>query len=65
MISWKNFDALPAYARLQALAGRFNLAEAMAGENGARRVKGCSVPMAGGLSYNYAAKQVEEEVRIV
>ncbi len=28
----------------------------MAGENGAERVKNYSIPMAEGLSYNYAAK---------
>ena len=38
------------------------LAEAMTGESGADRVKKYSVPMAAGLSYNYAAKQVDDEV---
>ena len=62
MISWKNLDTLNAYARLDALKGRVNLAEAMTGENGARRVAQYSVPMAGGLEYNYAAKAVDDEV---
>ena len=34
----------------------------MTGENGAERVKNYSVPMAAGLAYNYAAKQVDDEV---
>jgi hypothetical protein len=34
----------------------------MAGENGAARVKNYSVPMAGGLSYNFAAKAVDDAV---
>ena len=34
----------------------------MAGENGAKRVKNYSVPMAAGLSYNYAAKEVDDNV---
>ncbi len=44
---------------------RVNLAEAMSGENGAERVKKYSVPMAAGLAYNYAAKQVDEKVLTV
>ena len=34
----------------------------MSGDNGAERVKNYSVPMAAGLSYNYASKQVNENV---
>ena len=34
----------------------------MAGENGAKRVKEYSVPMADGMIYNYAAKAVDEAV---
>ena len=34
----------------------------MTGENGAERVKKYSVPMAAGLAYNYAAKQVDDDV---
>ena len=33
----------------------------MTGENGAERVKNYSIPMAAGLVYNYAAKQVDEK----
>ena len=62
MISWKNLDTLAAYAKLSALKGSVKLAEVMAGENGAARVARYSVPMAGGLTYNYAAKAVDDEV---
>ena len=41
---------------------KVNLAEVMTGENGAERVKNYSVPMAAGLAYNYAAKQVDDDV---
>ena len=34
----------------------------MVGEKGAERVKKYSTPMAAGLTYNYAAKQVDETV---
>lgn len=61
MITWNNLDTVSAYQELQKTAP-VNLAEAMAGENGAARVKKYSVPMAAGLSYNYAAKQVDDEV---
>jgi len=61
MITWNNLDTIPAYQDLQK-AAPVNLAEAMAGEKGAERVKKYSVPMAAGLSYHYAAKQVDDEV---
>ena len=61
MIEWKNFDSLDAYEGI-ANVERVNLAEVMRGENGAERVKAYTVPMAAGLAYNYAAKQVDENV---
>ena len=62
MISWKNLDTIPAYDKLTALKGRVDLTQAMAGENGARRVAEYTVPMAGGLTYNYAAKAVDDTI---
>ena len=61
MITWNNLDTVKAYEVLQAVA-KVNLAEVMAGENGAARVKKYSVPMAEGMAYNYAAKQVDDDV---
>ena len=61
MINWKNFDSLASYKEI-ADVERVNLAEAMTGANGAERVKKYSVPMAAGMAYNYAAKQVDEKV---
>ena len=61
MITWNNLDTVKAYEALQGVA-KVNLAEVMAGENGAARVKKYSVPMAEGLAYNYAAKQVDDNV---
>ena len=61
MITWNNLDTVKAYEALQAVA-KVNLAEVMAGENGAARVKKYSVPMAEGMAYNYAAKQVDDDV---
>ena len=62
MANWKNLDTLAAYARLQTLKGRVRLQEVMSGEEGARRVAAYAVPMAAGLSYHYAAKQVDDTV---
>ena len=61
MITWNNLDTVKAYEALKA-ANKVNLAEVMSGENGAARVKKYSVPMAEGMAYNYAAKQVDDSV---
>ena len=61
MITWKNLDTVKAYDALKSVA-KVNLAEVMAGENGAIRVKKYSVPMAEGMAYNFAAKQVDDKV---
>lgn len=61
MVTWKNLDTVSAFQELQGQAP-VKLAEVMAGEGGAARVKKYSVPMAAGLSYNYAAKQVNDEI---
>lgn len=59
MINWNNLDTLTSYKKLSG-AVRVDLAKAMAGENGADRVKKYSIPMAEGLVYNFASKQVDD-----
>ena len=61
MVTWNNLDALASFQDLTKV-DHVNLAEVMAGESGADRVKNYSVPMAEGFVYNYAAKQVDEDV---
>ena len=61
MISWNNLDTVNAYQELLN-ADVVDLAAVMTGENGAERVKKYSVPMAGELAFNYAAKQVDDNV---
>ena len=61
MITWNNLDTLTSFKELENVE-RVDLVKAMAGENGAERVKNYSVPMAEGLTYNYAAKQVDDKV---
>ena len=58
MINWKNLNELASFQEL-AKAEKVCLPEVMAGENGAERARTYSVPMAEGLSYNYAAKSVD------
>ena len=62
MIAWKNLDTLDSFEKLAASDARVNLVEVMAGENGAQRVKTYSTPMAAGLDFNYAAKEVDDEI---
>ena len=61
MVSWNNLDTLKSFKKLESTK-RVDLKAVMSGESGAKRVKGYSVPMACGLSFNYAAKAVDEEV---
>ena len=57
MINWKNLDTLKAYGELSEV-NEVKLADVMSAD----RVKEYSVPMAEGLKYNYAAKQVDDKV---
>ncbi len=62
MINWKNLDTLDSFEKLQKLDERVDLTKAMAGEAGAERVKKYNVPMAEGLTFNYAAKAVNDDI---
>ncbi len=61
MVSWKNLDTLASYEELKNVQ-EVNLQEVMSGANGAERVQKYSIPMAEGLTYNYAAKKVDDNV---
>ncbi|MBR5367778.1 MAG: glucose-6-phosphate isomerase [Lachnospiraceae bacterium] len=63
MINWNNLDTLKSFKKLEKLKGRVApLKEMLGGEDGAARVAKYSSQMATGLIYNYAAKQVNDEV---
>jgi len=64
MITWNNLDTVKAFETLKNQA-KVNLAEVMSQDAGAARVKKYSVPMAEGMAYNYAAKQVDDNVLAV
>ena len=57
MINWKNLDTLNSYGNLSEV-DKVKLSEVMSAD----RVKLYSTPMAEGLTYNYAAKQVDDKV---
>ena len=61
MITWNNLDTLESFKELSKVE-RVDIKEAMSGENGAKRAKEYSVPMAEGFAYNFAAKQVDDDV---
>ena len=61
MVNWNNLDTTKAYAALGTVE-KVNLQEVMSGENGAVRVAKYNAPMAAGMTYNYAAKQVDDTV---
>ncbi len=62
MVTWKNLDILASYDKLAGMKNRVNIAEAMSGENGAKRVAKYTTPMAAGMNFNYAAKQVDDTI---
>jgi len=61
MADWKNLDELDSFKALGGVK-RVSLREVMSGESGAERVRKYSVPMACGMAYNYAAKEVDDTV---
>ena len=58
MVTWENLDKQDSYKKLMSLKGQVILKDVLDGE----RVKSYSVPMAAGLTYNYASKQVNEQI---
>ena len=62
MATWKNLDTLDSFGELKKLKDHVDIAAALSGEEGGKRVADYSTPMAAGLSYNYAAKEVDETV---
>ncbi|MBB5219447.1 MAG: glucose-6-phosphate isomerase [Treponema sp.] len=61
-ISWNNLNKLESYKKLQSLKNSVSLASALKGASGVKRVTEFSIPMSAGLTYNYAAKQVNKQI---
>lgn len=64
-ITWENLDKLSSFKKLQSLKGAVSVKDALDGEKGAKRVSDYQVKMGSGLTYNYAAKQVDDKVLAV
>ena len=62
MANWKNLDTLDSFKALAEEKSRANIVTDMAGDNGAARVKKYSVKMAEGLNYNFAAKEINDDI---
>lgn len=62
MVTWNNMDTLASFQKLSSLKNRVNIVEAMSGENGAERATHYSTPMAEGLAFNYAAKEIDDTI---
>jgi len=61
MINWNNLDTLNSYKKMLSLKGQVKLADVL----DAARVARYQTPMAAGLSYNYAAKAVNDQILTV
>ena len=62
MNMWRNLDTLDAYQKLLQNGNKPDLTQVLAGEQGTERVAKYQIPMAAGLTYSYAAKQVDDQV---
>ena len=62
MITWSNVDSLSAWKKLLSLKGMVSVAAELSGASASKRIREYSVPMAEGLTFNYGAKQVNEQI---
>ena len=62
MVTWSNADTLSSWKKLQSLKGMVSVADELSAPTAADRIAKYSIPMGGALTYNYAAKQVNEQI---
>ncbi|MBR5402509.1 MAG: glucose-6-phosphate isomerase [Treponema sp.] len=62
MATWQNADSLSSWKKLQSLKGMVSVADELSAPGAADRIAKYSIPMGGALTYNYAAKQVNEQI---
>ena len=62
MATWTNADTLSSWKKLQSLKGMVSVADELSAPSAADRIAKYSIPMGGALTYNYAAKQVNEQI---
>ncbi|MGI6118258.1 MAG: glucose-6-phosphate isomerase [Bilifractor sp.] len=61
MVNWKNLDELSSFGELKSVRP-VDVRSAMTGGNGAKRVREYQIPIACGLTYDYASKAVDSDV---
>ena len=57
MATWKNLDTLDSFGKLKELKNHVDIAAALSGEEGGKRVADYSTPMAAGLSTTMQPKK--------
>ena len=62
MATWANADTLSSWKKLFSLKGMVSVADELSSADAVKRIQEYSIPMAEGLTYNYAAKQVNEQI---
>ena len=62
MATWSNADSLSSWKKLQSLKGMVSVADELSASGAADRIAKYSIPMGGALTYNFAAKQVNEQI---
>ncbi len=62
MITWSNADKLASWKKLMSLKGMVSVKEQLSSSDATKRVNDYNIKMGGGLSFNYAAKQVNEQI---
>lgn len=61
-VEWCNLNKLESYKKLLSLKGAVSVKNALKGASGAKRIADFSIPMSSGLTYNYAAKEVNRQI---
>ena len=62
MVTWANADKLASWKKLLSLKGMVSVAEELSCAQAADRIAKYSIPMGGNLTYNYAAKQLNDQI---
>lgn len=62
MATWANADTFSSWKKMLSLKGMVSVRDELSSENAVGLIREYSVPMAEGLTYNYGAKQVNEQI---
>ena len=59
---WKNLDEHSSYKKLLNLKSKVNLKDSLSGNSGVDRIKKYNCKMSSGLKFNYATKEIDDEI---